>query len=198
MNEEIPFDEYVKMMDNLESTTDNDKDIVADIAEEIVDTDVEPNVIMEENQKSKRKISCNICKITFRARSYYLEHMSGKHSDMRYQCTGCNRKFQRERVAKKHIRVSCDGFLILVDKRDPNIQHFKRNKQPQMICDYCGLSHKNKSELLLHMESKHLGIVYECGHCKRVFKKKFTATRHQKKSKEPRCKEVEIQKKGEM
>ncbi|XP_058838015.1 zinc finger protein 578-like [Topomyia yanbarensis] len=103
----------------------------------------------EEQGAAKSTHTCNLCSVTFTARSALVGHLN-KHKGIKpYKC-----------------RKNCETYFYGTQNRR---QHEHICSVQQVVCYICGLLLNSKRYLRCHMNSIHGDIKYACGICGRTF-----------------------------
>ncbi|XP_023315888.1 zinc finger protein 39-like [Trichogramma pretiosum] len=127
------------------------------------------------------KLACDVCRKSFRFKSYLQRHIDAVHRKIRQECDICQKTFSTKSDLNRHIdsvhkrvRHACDicgktftqkGFLKThIDAMHNSVRH---------ACDICQKTFSNKSNLRKHIDSVHNGVRHACDMCT----KKFTAKR---------------------
>lgn len=118
------------------------------------------------------KISCGLCGRSFSKKCYLIQHTNQKHTDKKFKCTRCNKKFFHGMALENHISKHNNenkSFKCMVEgckkayvfKADLKV-HFLNNHKKDLkknICE-CGKSFSRKDHLAKHKRT----------HMKKVFK----------------------------
>ncbi|XP_058448752.1 uncharacterized protein LOC131428722 [Malaya genurostris] len=119
---------------------------------------------------------CKICDIDFESTRHYHNHMK-KHSEKRFECPHCSRKFSEKFVLKNHILRHTGEKTHVCDQCDArfyqknmlNIHKRRHSNERRYNCETCGKRFKSKSLLNTHNKI-HLGEKsHKCLVCSKGF-----------------------------
>ncbi|XP_062551828.1 zinc finger protein 486-like isoform X2 [Armigeres subalbatus] len=150
-----------------ECDSNSEKEAEAAHSRNMNDTRIKPSY----NKKIKPK--CEICDITFGARSLYVSHLRKKHPDSKelsFVCSSCNERFLSQRELTFH-----------------ELSHIPSDQTLDLLCEYCDKKFSDPRVVDAHVLEVHCGArKYICAECKQAFATKDELKGHECKSKEKR------------
>ena len=104
----------------------------------------------EKNRNTQ--MNCNDCSYSTRYPSMIKRHTQVTHEGVRFKCKTCSKEFRDQMYLKRHTEIAHLGYI-----------------QKKIPCDYCAYSNISKLVMKQHINSMHLGVVYDCSHCEKTF-----------------------------
>lgn len=98
----------------------------------------------------KKNAVCPECEKQFSNSTFLTIHINNIHKGIKFKCEKCNMEFTQESNKKRHVKVVHD-----------KIKNFS--------CSLCDHKATSRSELLHHLNYKHLGKKYACHQCDKEF-----------------------------
>jgi len=143
---------------------------------------------------TKEERVCDICGHLAKTMDYLETHKQVKHLGLkRFKCEsdGCDKEFSKNRYLIIHTRIhssaclKCDECDFSSNLRK-NISRHKARQHfdpltVKLNCDQCSYVAPNKERLLNHTNSCHSGIVHECAHCNKQFRRRRSYLVHIKR-----------------
>lgn len=117
-----------------------------------------------------KKYKCNECWRSYSSNSGYLRHIKSHQSENYVQCGDCGKILNDEADRESHRRLHSG----------------KKHK-----CDHCNWSFDSKRDLESHAVRHTDKWPFCCEGCGKVFKRKYSLERHQKKFKSVQCSECD-------
>ena len=155
--------------------------------------------------EDKKRVSCELCGLTFCGKYSFLRHLKKIHHQGRkskkeipaatYKCDVCDKVFSNKFYLRQHsyvhkgsTRHSCDSCDITFCRIDAFYRHLKKvhNKgQGPYQCNVCNKRFNTPGNLGRHKNIAHLGklpnrIVHKCDVCGKTFSSRFILLCHQK------------------
>jgi len=132
------------------------------------------------------KHACNQCDFKTSKVVDLKRHKFAEHGDksVKAQCEQCSRTFYSVTRLKDHVMVDHDGLSVSCDiceysgSRRQVLSHKRAVHQQMYKCESCEYVGTSSLFLREHVESKHLGIRYNCDQCVTSFGSKRNLNRH--------------------
>ncbi|XP_060786231.1 zinc finger protein 142 [Neoarius graeffei] len=144
---------------------------------------------------------CSLCEFRCRDETYLSKHMLTHSEDKQHMCSECGYVTKWKHYLNVHmrkhtgdLRYKCNQCMYRCHRVDQLNSHKLRHQAKTLICEVCAYSCKRKTELLKHMQIKHLTVkdhqlpVFQCKFCNYTTKYRQSLHSHEN-SKHTRTKE---------
>ena len=116
--------------------------------------------MINEQERQRSKILCNICDKLFATKGAHDLHMTEVHNPVSISCSECKQTFSSLRNKNRHLMEQHKGVATL-------------------SCDVCQESFTRQERLSRHISQVHLGVkLFSCPKCDAVFSRKGNMNRH--------------------
>ena len=145
---------------------------------------LDPSASSRSDEKSQRitnevkKIyKCGMCQISYLSPVRLAEHIKAKHEEGKFKCGHCDAAFRRKTHLEKHVMTH--ATRLEVSKSDLNSQLIITSKREKAYkCNMCDMSYLSKICLAEHINEKHKGDKFKCGHSDTAFRRKKELEKH--------------------